>query len=151
LTLLTSASHSHMSPKPVMMPIPGSADAPSRRHRIWLVAGLLLCPLAACATWEVQGAPRPEAEEARYVERARVTVRGGDVMVLEEVQVRPDSVVGWRRARDGALDQVAIARSEVRIFEARRVDTQRSILAAIGGVLAVAAGVFAVAFLGTTT
>jgi hypothetical protein len=108
---------------------------PSRLARL-LLAVLLLCFAPACMSWRIRPTPEPRTATPRYLEYARVTADNGDMMVLHDVWVTQDSVVGWRgRGVGGGLTKVRLARSQVLIFEVRRFNAVGTV-AAIGATLA---------------
>jgi hypothetical protein len=88
-------------------------------------AVLLLIGLAGCARWE-RPSPLPPPEQGPVtVSAARVTPSGaGTMMVLHDVRITADSVIGWREgAADpsgllrGSRTRTAVHRSEVLLFE----------------------------------
>ena len=92
-------------------------------HRLLLT--LLLCALAGCTRWQrVPSVPPPDAG-ARPIGSARVTRRQTGVMVvLYDVRVTADSVIGWRQGdpdRSGLLSgprrRVALHRDQALVFE----------------------------------
>lgn len=79
----------------------------------------LAASLGACTTWGRQPVPTPG--EDRFFATARVTPVQGPAILLDNVTVGRDSVIG--RARAGPRARVAIPVSGVRTVEARRADT----------------------------
>ena len=80
---------------------------------------LLLLALGGCTRWEVVPTPAPRAEGPRTVGRARVTPMESGIVILRDVQVTADSVIGWRNMPSGRHQRVALHREQVRIFEHR--------------------------------
>jgi hypothetical protein len=83
------------------------------------------------------GVPAPEASGWRSVGRARVTTTESRYYELREVQVTADSVTGWHVAGPRG-ERVSLHRSQVRRFEARRVDPVRTGLLAVAAAYVVA-------------
>lgn len=102
---------------------------------------------SACAS--MHGAESVEtglAELARGdVDRARVTVASGTVVMLYSPRVQGDSVVGFRDR--GSRTRLAIPRDSVRVVETEQLDRGRSALGLIGISAAVTAGVILAALL----
>ncbi|HEX8692895.1 MAG TPA: hypothetical protein VF746_10775 [Longimicrobium sp.] len=122
--------------------VPRSSLPATRLARL-LLAALLAGSAPACMSWRVRSTPRPDAGARRYFELARVTAESGDMMVLHEVQVTQDSVFGWRRREvGGGLDEVRLARSQVRVFEARRFNAAGTVAVMAVGVAGLLAGLF---------
>jgi len=90
----------------------------SHRLRPLTLAILLAVSLGACSTWSRQPIPTPG--EDRFFATARVTPVEGAPILLDNVTVSRDSVVG--RARNESHARVAIPVSAVRMVEARRPD-----------------------------
>lgn len=100
------------------------------RHAVSVIPRLLLPLLllgasAACSRWQmVRPLPAPEAG-AVQISSARVTLRqNGDVVVLHDVQVTADSVIGWRAGdpdRSGLLSgssrRMAVHRDQVLVLD----------------------------------
>lgn len=90
------------------------------------LAVLLLMGLAGCARWQ-RPAPLPPPEQGPVtVSAARVTPSGaGTMMVLHDVRITADSVIGWREGagdpsgllRAGGRTRTAVHRSQVLIYE----------------------------------
>lgn len=91
---------------------------------------ILLLPASACMGWAPVRGPAPDVEERR-MRSARVTLADGEVLLLREVVVRADSVVG--HAELGR--PMAFPREQVRQVEARRVGVLRTAAAAAGALL----------------
>ncbi|HEX5727512.1 MAG TPA: hypothetical protein VFX98_18715 [Longimicrobiaceae bacterium] len=102
-----------------------------------------LCLLAGCTAWRQRSIPQPQGEPYRYVQQARVTPEGGAAFVAHEVRVTQDSVLGWRRLPSGVLQEVRLARAEVRAFEVPRFDPHRSAAAAALVLAALVAAILA--------
>ena len=90
----------------------------------WL-AVLLLVGLAGCARWQ-RPAPLPPPEQGpATVKAARVTPGGaGTMMVLHNVTITADSVIGWREGPGdpsgllrGGRTRTALHRSQVILYE----------------------------------
>ena len=79
----------------------------------------LAASLGACTTWGRQPVPTPG--EDRFFTTARVTPVDGPALLLDNVTVGRDSVIG--RERNGPRSRVAIPVANVRTVEARRADT----------------------------
>lgn len=106
-------------------------------------AVLLLVGLAACARWQ-RPAPLPPPEQGPVsVKAARVTPSGaGTMMVLYDVRITADSVIGWREGPGdpsgllrGDRTRTALHRSQVVIYE----PAARSSLATVGAVALIVA------------
>jgi hypothetical protein len=89
------------------------------------LAVLLLIGLAGCARWQ-RPAPLPPPEQGPVtVSAARVTPSGaGTMMVLHDVRITADSVIGWREGTAdpsgllaGPRTRTAVHRSQVLIYE----------------------------------
>jgi hypothetical protein len=89
-----------------------------------LLAVLLLTAAAGCTRYRPNALPAPE-EGPVPVRAARVTPREtGTMVVLKNVQITADSVIGWRAGepdRSGLLSgpsqRVAVHRSQVLLYE----------------------------------
>jgi hypothetical protein len=88
-----------------------------------------------CMTWRaVPDMSDSVAGDATFP-RARVVMHAGTTLTLNDVTIRPDSVIGIAGAE---RRRVAVARAEVERVETRGVSAGRTI-GLVGGVLAVAA------------
>lgn len=117
-----------------------------RLARLLLVM-LLVASAGACTSWRVRPTPEPRAAAPRYLEFARVTADNGDMMVLHDIWVTRDSVVGWRgRGVGGGLVKVRLARSQVKIFEVRRVNAVGTVAVAGAALAAIWAGLVYLTF-----
>jgi hypothetical protein len=105
-------------------------SALSRRFRIG--AALPLCLLAtACTGWRPVTTPAPGP-----VRQARVTSVENAVLVLRDVQVTADSVIGWHQVltdplQAGHRQRIAMHRSQVRTFEQSATEPARTGLLAV--------------------
>jgi hypothetical protein len=90
----------------------------SHRLRPLALAILLAVSLGACSTWSRRPLPAPGGDN--FFPIARVTRADGVPILLDNVTVSRDSVVG--RARNESHARVAIPVSAVRMVEARRAD-----------------------------
>jgi hypothetical protein len=97
------------------------------------VLGALL--LSACMGWQSAPVPAPRAAgEPLVLGTARLTTWSGpdepagfrERIVLRDVQVRGDSLVGWDGAIPGEPRRVALHRIRVSGLELRRVDRWRT-------------------------
>ena len=67
--------------------------APSLRHATCVA--LLLTQLAGCMTWRPVPGTLDQQVGSAPIPRARLRLRSGDALLLEDVKVRSDSVVGY--------------------------------------------------------
>lgn len=67
--------------------------APSLRHATCVA--LLLTQLAGCMTWRPVTGTLDQQVGADPIPRARLRLRSGDELSLEDVKVRSDSVIGY--------------------------------------------------------
>jgi hypothetical protein len=103
---------------------------------------------AGCSAWRpLPGAGRLARAQAEWLGHARVPLRDGTELDLEEAAISPDSIVGLGGA---ARTRCAVARSDVTRVETRRTVKGRTFLA---GVLApiTAAFLYVVAVQATRT
>ena len=92
--------------------------------RVLLV--LILLTVSGCMRWrQVHTLPAPDQDPVS-LRTARVAVRRGSspireprLVVLRDVRVTEDSVIGWR---DRVGDRVAVHRDQVQFLETRGVD-----------------------------
>jgi hypothetical protein len=114
------------------------ARRPLARRQIVLrsvCALIVLANTTGCMTWRtVPARDGNVAGDASYP-RARVVLRDGTTLSLDDVTVRPDSVIGFAEPE---RTRVAVARPQVERIETRGVSAGRTI-GLIGGVLAVVA------------
>lgn len=118
-----------------------------------LLAVLLPIAVSGCLGWKpVRTLPSAE-QEPISLRAARLTtthdaspIRGPTVVVLRDVQITADSVIGWQ---NGAADRVAIRRSQVRGIESRALDRWRTAGVATLVVLGAYAGVLWYALAGS--
>ena len=101
------------------------------------LCGIVLVPFAAsCSAWRpVPGAALAPAQAER-VDRARVFLRDGTVVLINNATISPDSIVGLVGAPPARF---AVPRSDVVGVEAERSEAITSFLA---GVLAVFGALF---------
>jgi hypothetical protein len=104
------------------------------------VLPLVLCLLAAsaCTRWQPVAAPAPGP-----VRHARVTSNENAVLVLRDVEVTADSVIGWHDVATAPLQpphrqRIAMHRGQVRSIEQGTQDPARSGLLALLGTCAAA-------------
>ena len=112
-----------------------------------IVLAALATSLGACTTWGRQRMPAPGQD--RFFATARVTRAEGPPLLLDNVTVGRDSLVG--REPTGARTRVAIPLSDVRTVEARRTDplgTAAVVVVTVVGVIALWAA-YALRSLGT--
>jgi hypothetical protein len=117
----------------------GNAIVGSRRALRAVAAALLGAQLSACTGWRQQ--PLPPSPRTGSVGTARVTRSDQSVVLLRNVRIERDSLVGF-----GDEGRVAIATAEVAQLDVRMVDTTRTVLAvgatAVGAFVALMAAVF---------
>jgi hypothetical protein len=112
----------------------------ARLRRARIVAPALA--LGACTVWGQQPVPRPGQD--RFVAGpVYVTRADGSTVILDNVTVTADSVVGRERA--GAHARVALATAEVRRMEAQRADPLGTAAVVVASVLAGFAALAAIA------
>ena len=78
---------------------------------------LVMAALGGCTHWKTTGTPAPQV-----IPRARVTPVTAERVVLRDVQVTADSVVGWYPLPTGRRAWVTLHRDEVERFEERRMN-----------------------------
>ena len=121
-----------------------------------LFAISLLVAASGCTRYQVRALPPPE-EGPASVRAARMTPRGaGTMVVLHDVRITADSVVGWAEGapdRSGLLrgerTRMSVHRNEVLLFEPAEPDA----LATAGAALAaafVALGLYALNAIGNS-
>ncbi|HEX6748738.1 MAG TPA: hypothetical protein VF092_15680 [Longimicrobium sp.] len=103
---------------------------------------LLLLPLSACMTWRGQPIPAGPGQHDYIVGTARVIRTDGMEFLLDNVSVRPDSVVGAQHVPPAR--RIAIPTAEVARIDARREDPFGTALAVALGTAA-ALGAFGMA------
>lgn len=96
--------------------MPWTRVVPMKRFVLLL---LMMAPMGACTRWVPVTSPEPSAEAARTIPRARVTPVEGEPMLLRDVRVTADSVVGWRPLPTGR-ERIALHRDQVRLVEEQR-------------------------------
>ena len=106
------------------------------RQRSRLLLGAALLAGAGCTRWEhVRPVPHPVAAADTF-RAARVTYPRGGMIVLRNVEVTADSVIGWRQQRQGELVRVSLHRSQVLVLDRRVPDwwatAGASVLALVG-------------------
>jgi hypothetical protein len=106
-----------------------------RRAR-YLNAIVLLPLVASCSTWRQVPGIGLAREERERIGPARVLLRDGTALELEDATISPDSIIGVVGATPTWW---AVARSDVVKVDRRRAEPATTIL---GGVLAGVAGVF---------
>ena len=105
-----------------------------------LFAVLLLVGAGGCTRYQVRTLPPPE-EGPATIRAARVTPREtGTMVVLHDVRITADSVIGWAEGapdRSGLLrgerTRVAVHRSQVLVFEPAVTDAGGILLNALVG------------------
>lgn len=114
-----------------------------------LLAVPLLIALAGCTQWQAPRALPPPEDGPVSVPSARVTPRTtGMTVVLRNLQITPDSVIGWEQAVDpsgllrGPARRVAVHRDEVLVFEPVVRESRATAAGIIVGVVVVALGVY---------
>ena len=80
---------------------------------------LVMAALGGCTHWKTTGTPAPQPQA---IPRARVTPVTAERVVLRDVQVTADSVVGWYPLPTGRRAWVTLHRDEVERFEERRMN-----------------------------
>jgi hypothetical protein len=95
----------------------------------------------ACHSWRPAPAA-PDTVGTAPLARARIVKRDGSAVVLNAVQVRDDSVVGFAGAERARR---AIARTDVARIETRLVSAGRTTLGVIGGVAVLYLVLYAIA------
>lgn len=106
-----------------------------------LVGALLVLVCSACHSWRPAPAA-PDTVGTAPLARARIVKRDGSAVVLNAVQVRDDSVVGFAGAERARR---AIARADVARIETRQVSAGRTTLGVIGGVAVLYLVLYAIA------
>lgn len=98
-------------------------------------AALLALLLSACMRWQSAPVPEPRTEgEPLVLGTARVTARPAagspayvrQRLVLREVQVRGDSLIGWGGGTVGSRERIAVHRDQVVGLEFGRRDWGRT-------------------------
>ena len=102
---------------------------------------LAVLSLAGCTRWQYTHPLPAPGEAPRTFGAARVTVPAGTMMELRDVEVTPDSVIGWRGERHRGLERVALPRSQVAVFDRRVTDPWRTAGAVVLGVVGAYAAV----------
>ena len=97
---------------------------------------LAVLSLAGCTRWQYTHPLPAPGEAPRTFGVARVTVPAGTMMELRDVEVTPDSVIGWEGER-----RVAVPRSQVAVFDRRVTDPWRTAGAVVLGVVGAYAAV----------
>ena len=98
------------------------------RPRAGLLLFLLL-HLTACTSWQSAATPSPsQFIEAEQPDRVRVTTQDGTEVELENPSVEGDELV--------ALGGFSIPFADIVILESRKFSMDRTMLAVLGGVLA---------------
>jgi hypothetical protein len=90
-----------------------------------ILLGLLLAGLSACTRWQQLPSVPPLDALARPIAAARVTPRQtGEMVVLFDVRITADSVIGWRKGDpdpsgllSGPRRRMALHRDDVLVFE----------------------------------
>lgn len=109
-----------------MKPIPG------------LSLGLLLMAGAGCTRWQYTYPLPAPGEAPRTFSAARVTPAGnGPMLVLRNVEVTSDSVIGWHGEAEGQRQRIAVHRSQVLVLDRRVTDPWRTGSAVLLGVATV--------------
>jgi hypothetical protein len=108
--------------------------------RLALVA--VVVASSGCTRWEhVRTMPSPR-EGSVWLESVRLTPRDtGIMMVLHDVQITADSVIGWQSWREGmrSRTRVAVHRSQVLALDSRGPSRWGTVAMATLGILAVCA------------
>lgn len=102
---------------------------------------LLLMALAGCTQWRLMPSVPPPDASGRTIGSARVTPRQtGMMVVLHDVQITRDSVIGWRAGDpdpsgllSGPRSRMALHRDDVLVFE--RLAPRRGAAAVVGAAL----------------
>ncbi len=104
-----------------------------------LSLGLLLAIGAGgCTRWQYTYPLPAPGEAPRTFGAGRVTtVEGGTMLVLRDVTITPDSVIGWQGETGGQRERVAVHRSQVLVFDRRVTDHWRTGSAFLLGVATV--------------
>jgi hypothetical protein len=105
--------------------------SPAKLRRAALV--VLAAALGACTAWSRQPVGAP-GEEPFYAGPVRVTRSDGSTVLLDNVTLGRDSVVGRRSA--AARARVAIPLSEVRSVEAQRENVLGTLAVVVVGTVA---------------
>lgn len=121
-----------------------------------LFALLLLAAAAGCTRYQVRTLPPPE-EGPASVRAARMTPRGaGTMVVLHDVRITADSVIGWAEGAPdrsgllrGARTRMAVHRDQVLLFEPAEPDALATVGAALFAAL-VALGLYALNAVGNS-
>ena len=136
---LRNASHSSLGVMhPVLRPLPRRA----------LCVALLLAHAGACSQWRRLPGTADANVGRPSINRARLMLRDGSEMILRDVLIRPDSIVGKTVK---TYERRAVATGEVSYVDSRRGWTERTAggltgLAIAGLVTAVVVGFTAVVF-----
>jgi hypothetical protein len=96
---------------------------------------IVLLNTTGCMSWRAVPARNGRVAGDASYPRARVVLRDGTTLSLDDVTVRPDSVIGFSGPE---RTRVAVAQPQVDRIETRRVSPGRTI-GLVGGVLAVLA------------
>jgi hypothetical protein len=120
----------------------GRSNRFTRAGRRSVVALSCALMLGACTTWEEQSSPAPAGN--RPVKTVRLTRMDGSTVVLENVAVENDSIVGSR----GLARRYAVAVADVKRTEIQRIDPAATFWTAAIGVAAGFFGFFYLAFAG---
>lgn len=99
------------------------------RLTVLLLAGL---GLPACATWEATTVPAPRVIEEEHPSSVRLTLWSGEQVVLDEPEVRADSIVG----DDGSTQARSVPFSTVQRVAVRRTNVAAAIITTVPLVLA---------------
>jgi len=114
-----------------------------------LSIGLLLTVAAAgCTRWQYTYPLPAPGEAPRTFDAGRVTTVGSGMVVLRDVVVTADSVIGWQGETEAQRQRIAVHRSQVLVFDRRVTDHWRTGSAFLLGVATIWAAL-AVYFLAT--
>lgn len=102
-----------------------------------LSLGLLLMAGAACTRWQYTYPLPAPGEAPRTFGAGRVTTAQSGMLVLRDVQVTSDSVIGWHGETEERRRRVAVHRSQVLVFDRRVTDPWRTGSAVLLGAVTV--------------
>ncbi len=103
----------------------------------------LVLNLTACTSWQSAATPSPsQFIEAEQPDRVRVTTQDGTELELENPSVEGDELV--------ALGGFSMPFADIVILESRKFSMDRTMLAVLGGVLALPVALLVVVIVGCT-
>ena len=109
------------------------------RTRFLAIAVCFPLTFAACRTWQPVGVPDARGSETQG-RNVRVILADGSRVAMRDVVTQGDSIVGYSDTPE--RQRIAIARSNVRQLEARKIEGDRTAALVVGiglGALALAA------------